>query len=191
MTDFLAEPPWYLPVLLALAAITLLAQGNMRLNRRLKSAGLVVSLLAVTVALLAYFLESGREKAIRLTREVAVAVDDRNWKSFSALLDPKVRFAPIYNGRDELVAGATVSADRVGVKNIALSGFETLPEPGGFTVTFLATADLSIGGGQRVPTNWRFFWSREGDAMLLYRIEVLAGQQIGNEAVISRLVKPN
>ena len=194
MHDFLAAPPWYLPVVVAFGAIALMAQGNARLNKKLKNAGLALSAVAGLIVLTSYMLESGREKATRLTREIASAVDARDWEKFDALLDPKVRFSPIYNGKAELSAGAKKSADAVGVKDISLTGIDVRDEPGGYTVTFMATADVTTGGGRRVPTNWKFYFGTsstgDADSMLLYRIEALPGQLLGSEPIIQRLVRP-
>jgi hypothetical protein len=202
MYEFFASPPWYLPVVIAFAAIACLAQGNARMSKKTKRMGLALSAVAGLLVLTAYVLESGREQAIRLTREIAAAVDERDWATFDARLDPKVRFAPIYNGKAELSAGAKKSAEAVDVKNISLSGIDVQAEPGGYTVTFLATADITTGSGRRVPTNWKFYFadsnsddkndsnSASKNTMLLYRIDVLPGQLLGSEPVIQRLVRP-
>ena len=92
MVDLFADPPWYLPVLVALFAIVLLFQGNARQNARLKYVGVALAALAVVIIALGYFLESDREAVVRETREIIAAVNNRNWKDFSAHLDPEVRF---------------------------------------------------------------------------------------------------
>lgn len=187
MPEWLANPPWYIPVVLGLAACALLYQGNNLLNKKLKWTGLGLAVVAVLILLVSSALESGRERVIRHTRELADAVERRDWPSFRALLDPKVSFV-WYKGADELTRGAEKSADQVGVKNITLSGMEIKDEPGGYVVDFMATADIDI--GPRAPTNWRFYWAKnDDDSYSLYRIELLPNQQFGTDPVLSRLAK--
>ncbi|HEX8340300.1 MAG TPA: hypothetical protein VF624_05270 [Tepidisphaeraceae bacterium] len=190
MHEFLAQPPWYLPIVAALVAVVLLFQGNARQNRRLKWAGLALALVAVAVVALGHLLESDSEQVVRRTEEIVAAVNDRDWKAFAARLDPDVRFF-IYNGREQFAAGAAKTVEAVGVKNVSLSGFVVTPEPGAYRVDFRAMSDVDV-AGRSVPTNWRFFWSREpgSGAFLLYNVENVPNAQFGGDAVTSRLVRP-
>jgi hypothetical protein len=136
-------------------------------------------------------LESDHERVARHTREVAAAVDGRDWKTFRTLLDPKVKFDlfDAFNGADQLTAGAQKTADSVNVKDITVSGIEIKNEPGAYVVDFMATADVDIGG--RRPTNWRFYWGKNADGSFsLYRIVPLPNPMLGTDPVIARFVKP-
>lgn len=187
MPEWLANPPWYIPVALGLLAMILLYQGNNLTNKNMKWAGLGLALVAALVLTLGSILESGRERVARNTREIATAVENRDWKLFRSLLDPNVNFV-WYKGADPLTKGAEKSADQVNVKNITVSGLEVKDEPGGHVVDFMATADVDI--GPRAPTNWRFYWGKNDDGSFsLYRIELLPNQQFGTDSVLSRLVK--
>ncbi|HEY0007405.1 MAG TPA: nuclear transport factor 2 family protein [Tepidisphaeraceae bacterium] len=190
MFDFFANPPWYLPIVLALLALVLLFQGNSRQNRNVKYVGLALAVTAAALFALGHYLESDREKAIRLTQEVGAAVDQRQWDQFATYFDPKSSFNQ-YRGRDEIVAGSRRSVEAADVKNITISGVEVTDEPGGFISNFTATADIG-GGTYRLPTNWRFYWSRNdaGNDLVLYRIEYVPNPQLGQDAVLSRLLRP-
>ncbi|MGN6506112.1 MAG: hypothetical protein ACTHM6_11170 [Tepidisphaeraceae bacterium] len=190
MTDFLFDPPWYLPVTLGLIAVILLYQGLARQVRNLKIAGAAAGLLAVAVVLIGHFYETDQERVIAETRELVMSVDQRDWKTFKSLLDPQVRFA-MYAGRDQLTAGAEKTVEQVGVKNIGIGGIETKAVPGGYDVTFTATADIDI-GAHRAPTNWKFSWAKEPGQhrFVLYRIEPLPNPQFGTEPVLTRLARP-
>lgn len=186
MYELIANPPWYVPTILAAVAVIFLMQGNNRQNRRLKYAGLGFAVSAALVYAVSHFLESPHERVARQTEEFAAAVDRREWDKFSALLDPKVKFW-MYDGKDPLRQGAEKSAEAVGVKDITLSNMLIKDEPGVYVVDFSASADIDR-MPQRIPTNWRFYW--DADTFLLYRIENIPNPQFGQDAIFSRLVRP-
>ena len=190
MTELLFDTPWYLVIGLALLGLIMLYYGINRRLAGLKWAGLAAVVVAIVAVVLSRLVETGTERVTRQTRELVAAADDRDWKGFARQLDPKVSFL-FYSGRDQLTSGAAKTMDAVGVKNVTLSNFEVKAEPGGYTVTFTATADIRE-LPQRPPTYWKFLWAKDpaGDGYLLYRIEKLPDPQFGTEPVTSRLVRP-
>lgn len=186
--DLLFDPPWTVFAVLGLVAAVLLYTANARSDRRLMAAGLLAVLLGVVVYVVGALVETDREKVLRETREVVTAVDKHDWGKFTSLLDPHVQFA-FYSSRDDLVKGAQRTVDLVGVKNVSVGNLTAAPEPGGYTVDFLATADIEA-NGQRVPTNWRFSWMKQGNGFALYRIQPLPSAFLPAEAVTSRLARP-
>ena len=189
MKDLLFDPPWYLPVLLAGVALILLYQGVKLIKNELKIAGVIAAVLAATWLVVGNYFETGKEIAARQTRELVAAVDAKDWVKFKSLLDPKARFA-MYANRDELTQGAQNTVEKVGVKDIVVSGVEVGEEPGGYTITFTATGNIGA-IDQRAPTNWKFLWVKgDGDKEYLYRIEALPSAAMGTEPVMTRLAKP-
>lgn len=189
MNDLLFDPPWYGPVLVAAIAIFLLYQGVKLLKNDLKMAGLVAAVLAAAWLVAAAYIETGKEIAARQTRELAAAVDAKDWARFKTFLDPKARFA-MYANRDELTAGVQATAEKVGVKDIVISDVAVQQVPGGYDVSFAATA--SIGEiDRRVPTNWKFSWAKDDAGKeLLHHIEALPSAGMGNDPVMSHFAKP-
>jgi hypothetical protein len=186
MYEMIANPPWYVPTILAAVAVIFLMQGNNRQNKELKFAGLGFAIAAALVYAVSHFLESPHERVVRQTEEVAAAVDKREWDRFAALLDPKVKFW-LYDGKEALRINAERSAESVGVKDITLSNMVIKDEPGAHIIHFSAAADIDR-AGRRIPTNWRFHW--DADTYLLYRIDHVPNPTFGDDAVFSRLVKP-
>lgn len=189
MPEFIASPPWYIPSALGVIALVLLFQGNRSTNKQLKSIGLLCAVLATVVMALGHFLESDREAVERRTRELAAAVDRRDWKTFGEMLDPKVSFEKFYVGKDSLVAGAEATVDKVGVKDITISGVETAFRANAYDVTFRATAEIRE-IGQRAPTDWRLTWAKDPktDQFVLLDVRFIPNAQYG-DAVTSRLAK--
>lgn len=190
MSQLFFDTPWYLIVGLALLGAIMVYHGLSRNLAGLRWAGLATLGLAVAALVVSRLVETGPERVTRQTHELVTAADKGDWKAFSAALDPKVSFL-FYDGREELTRGAQKTMETVGVKNISLGNFEVVPEPGGYTVTFTATADINA-IAHRAPTNWKFLWAKDpaGNGYLLYRIEKLPDPQFGTEPVTSRLVRP-
>jgi hypothetical protein len=156
----------------------------------LRSSGISILGLATVLYLASRFVETDRELVSRQTQELVSAVDKGDWKSFSALLDPQVGFY-FYKGRDALTNGAKKTIESVQVRNITVGNISSMPEPGGYSVTFTATADIQM-MPQRAPTNWKFIWAKatSGDGYLLYKIEKLPDPNFGTDHVMSRLQRP-
>lgn len=187
--DLIFEPPWYLLVVPVVAGIGLLWQGNARQNRRLMYGGLGAMLLGITIWLLGSAVETDREAVIRRTHEVAQSVDKRDWNAFGKLMDDRVQLSPVYNSRDDMVKGATMSADHVNVRNITLSGIETKPYQNEFQVDFQAIAGIDMTGQRPFRSNWRFYWRKLSSEWLLYRIEPLPGGDVQVPEIMKRLLK--
>lgn len=190
MPELIAAPPWYLPSAVAVIALILLFQGNRLQSKPMRNIGLACAMLATVVMALGHFLESDREIVERRTRELASAVDRRDWQAFGDLLDPKVSFEKYYVDKASLLSGAQATAERVGVKNITVTGLDTKYEANAYQVDFTASADIDIFNGGRAPTNWRFFWAKSPQTgeFLLFDIRAMPNRQFGTEAVTSRLV---
>ncbi|MGC4033420.1 MAG: hypothetical protein QM754_17160 [Tepidisphaeraceae bacterium] len=156
----------------------------------MKNAGVIAMAVAILLFVVGKFVETGPEKVTRLTGEFAESVEKRNWSRFEELLDPNVTF-DIYGNRALLVAGAKMSVVNNEVKNISTSGFDVKAEPGGYIVTFMATADIEK-AAYRTPTNWKFFWAKAAtpDGYQIYRIDPLGGPGVPEEAVSQRLARP-
>jgi hypothetical protein len=188
MPEFVANPPWYVPIVLGMSAIVLLFQGNNRQNKHLKTIGLVLAVVGIAVVIVGKLLESDREQAERLTQEVGRTVNARDWAGFDALLDPKVKFLG-YPNRQAVVDGSRHTAERLNVSNVVISGVEITEEPGTLVANLTATADVS-GASYRLPTNWRFYWGKNDNAPLtLYRIEYVPNPNFGTDQVLGRFVK--
>ena len=188
-TEWISNPPLLVVIGVAAAGVLLLFYAVTQALKKLLKLGLLLVVAAAVWFGIGRFVESGPEKVVRETKELAAAAERGDWTAFSKRLDPKVKFA-IFGDRETLTKGIKASIGNEGVKNIELNDFETKEEPGGYVVTFAAYADIgSI--SQRAPTNWKFFWAKDdaSGGYLLYRIEALDTGRFGAETVLSRLIK--
>ncbi len=187
MYELIASPAWYVPTIFALIAVILLFQGSARQNARLKWIGITSALIAAGIIAVSSYLESGQEKAVRRTMELADSVDKRDWKRFASYLDEDVSFDR-YKGRDTLVQGAEKTIVIGDIKNITLGNISIKSEPGSYVVDFTATAEIAE-AGRRIPTTWRFYWLQPANTSesLLYRIEYVPSPQLSDSEVKTRL----
>lgn len=189
MPEWISNPPWTVLGGLAVAGVLLLFYAVTQALKKLLKVGLLLLAAAVVWFVVGRLVESGPERAVRDTKQIITAADRRDWTTFKSLLDPKVKFA-FFGDRDTLAKGVKATMERQDVKNVTATDFDVKEEPGGYTVTFAAYADIGA-ISQRAPTNWKFFWAKtaDGKGELLYRIEVLRVGQFDADTVTSRLVR--
>lgn len=190
MKELLFDTPLFVVVGVAVLGAITLYFGLNRGLARLRWVGIALLGLAAGLFVVSKLVETDRELVTRQTKELVSAADRGDWKAFSALLDPQVGFY-FYKGRDALTNGAKKTIDSVQVRNITIGNLESKPEPGGYSVSFTATADIAM-MPQRAPTNWKFIWAKAltGDGYLLYKIEKLPDPNFGTDHVMSRLSRP-
>src|SRR5262245_3510801 len=120
MRNLIFDTPWWLLALLFILAATLLVSGNNRQDRTLKRCGLFFLCIFLVLGALSYFVDTDIEKVAKRTKLLATSVEKRDWKTFESLLDRNVLFDK-YTGRDELVEGARLTADRIGLKSARIT----------------------------------------------------------------------
>jgi hypothetical protein len=190
MARLLFDAPWWLPTLLAFLGITLLWNGNRRQEAKVRNAGLALVLATVGVLALGYFVDTDMETAVKRSKQLVRAIEQRDWTTMRAILDPatvvKVSNGyEIYGSRDEIIGGAQAAVDRFGLKNIRL--LSTTPEQTDTLITITMTA-LSEQDIMNYPltTTWQLEWQQSGKTWSLVRITNLrigntTGEAAGNQ----------
>ena len=181
MTELLFDPPWYLPVVIAVLGLYLFIHGNRRQDAKVRNIGVGVALLAVALFFVGRTMETDREVAEKRSRQVVDAVEKHDWNALRALLDPKASVAVpngvVYSNRDVIVGGAQAATERFGVKNIRVLSLTSRQDDTMITVDIDALSDQGM-TGQPFPTSWQFEWHELKDGWTLMRIVCL---KIGNE----------
>src|SRR5437762_727944 len=178
--DLISETPWWLPTSLALLGVVLFVTGNNRQDKNLRFAGVSAIALAFLLALVSYLLESDREVCVRQSRELAAAVDKRDWAAMDALLSPDVSFMS-WRGHRELVEGTKWAADHFELKGLRLSGLEANQTGRTINVGFQAGANFR--DAPVTITNWKVQWEKTGDHWLLTNIDFLGGPGLGESVL--------
>ena len=184
--DLLFDTPWWLLTLIAVIAIALLLSGNKRQNTRLKIAGLVALLLAIGLFTSSWLVDTDVEKVTKRTRQLVAAINDRDWKTFESLLDPKTSFA-IYNNRPQLVAGAQATADRIGLRAAHITRLQAKQTQSVITVDLDALSEQDATLGRPMPTSWEFDWQETREGWLLFRIHPLPNRDVTPDKVMREL----
>lgn len=172
MTDLLFDTPWWLPVAIAVVGIALFASGNNRQKSPLRNVGLGVVALAGVLLLVSYLVDTDKEKVIDRTNALVRSVGERDWKTFTSLLDPQTSFAG-YVGRDQLAEGARLSAETFGVKSTTVLGREVKDDQTLITVTVDALSQQDT-PPYPLRSTWDFDWQQRGDEWLLYEIRMIS-----------------
>jgi len=88
--NYIYETPWWLPTGIALLGVILFVTGNNRLEKRLRTGGIVVIALAVILAVVSFLLDSDREKVVKRTNAWVQSVEARDWNRMATYLHPNV-----------------------------------------------------------------------------------------------------
>jgi hypothetical protein len=187
--DLLFDTPWWLLAALGIAGIVLLVMGNNRQKRQMIWAGLIVLVLAVAWTLVSWFVDTDLEAAVKRTKGIVHAVDQKDWKKFESLLDPRTSFA-YYNNREQLVINGKATAERIGLKSVTLTGTEAKQADTLITVDITVLSNQSITMDRPLPTSWRFSYQNLGQGWVLHHIDALPNQQITPEMINKELVRP-
>src|SRR5450432_2001651 len=168
LSNLLFETPWWLPTSLVALGIMLFFTGNRRAEKKIMRGGIVIALLGIAIALISYFVETDTEKVVSQTKQLTAAIDKRDWEKFRSLLNPKTSFY-FYHNRDELVAGAKATVERIGLKSVHLTGIETEKNDTLITVNVRAYSEQDLAGP--LVTDWQLEWQNFGNGWLLYSIQ--------------------
>jgi hypothetical protein len=188
MFDTLFDPPFWLPVGLLTVAGYLFWSGNRSQDTTLRNVGVGGLLLAVGLMVVAYFVDTPTESAVKKTQSFVSAIDQRDWATFDSLLDPKTNVM-IYRGKEQISTGAKKTVDMIGLKKVNLLGTEARRAQSLITVDINCLSEQEI-NPYPTPTAWRFSWQFDGSAWYLARIEYLPRENLPPDAVTNRLARP-
>jgi phosphate/sulfate permease len=187
LTQLLFETPWWLPTSLIGVGIIIFLAGNRRQEKKILIIGIVLVLLGITNALVSYFVMTDMEKVVARTKQLVASVNARDWNTFSSLLDPQTSLDG-YHNRDQLVAGAKLTADRIGLKSVRITGYDTEKHDTLIIVNIRALSEQDVAGA--TVTDWQLQWQNFGNGWLLYNIQPLTNAQVHEEDIEKRLVHP-
>jgi hypothetical protein len=187
LTQLLFETPWWLPTSLIGVGIIIFLAGNRRQEKKLLTIGIVLVFLGITNALVSYFVMTDTEKVVARTKQLVAAVNSRDWDTFGSLLDPQTSLDG-YHNRAQLVAGAKATADRIGLKSVRITGYDTEKHDTLIIVNIRALSEQDIAG--TVLTDWQLQWENLGNGWLLFNIQPLTNAQVNQQDIERRLVHP-
>lgn len=187
MMGLLFDTPWWLPVAIALGGVAAFVMGNSRRNSAVRNAGAGAVLLAITLALVSYLVDTPVEKAEKDSRRLVQAFVQEDWTTFGNLLDRKVSLAAqgiplaIYSNREELlrnVQAAQAQYRFTAIRVISARGKQVdtvIP----VIISVLSEQDATM--GRPFPSTWEFEWQDFGDG---YKISRITAIKIANESPV-------
>ncbi|CAN5535504.1 hypothetical protein BH09PLA1_BH09PLA1_17040 [soil metagenome] len=182
MKDFLFDAPlWVLCVLVA-AGVAIWWAGNNRVDKPMKRIGVAVLAAGIALALISFCCDTDAEKVTRKTEQLVAAVNVRDWKTFESILDPATSFT-IYRTRDEIVNGAKLTADAIGLKSARITGMNVETKDTVITVELRAMSEQDRTMGRPILSNWRFDWQNFGTGWKLMSITPQKSDQVSAEEI--------
>jgi hypothetical protein len=186
MNDLIFDTPLWLLGLLVIVGAALWWSGNNRQDKTLKRVGLAVFLVGVLVGVVSYLVDTDKERAARQTRQIVSAVERRDWEGFGKLLDPRTHVM-IYNNREDIVAGAKITADVIGLKSLHITGMDVEQKDTVINVDFKVLSDQERSMGRPIITSWRFIYQNFGNGWKLDSIEPLKSDEVNPEQIRANL----
>lgn len=188
--DLLFAPAWYYPVVLLLVAVAVFWTGNRRLDKTLKNVGGALILLAFAWALVAYLVQTPKERGLAQTKGLIRAFEARDWPKFQSLLDPGTTLAS-YGNRDMIVAAARKSVDDPGVKEVYILSSEAQQAGPHVTVTTTVATTLERLGGQPIRSTWQFEYVNMSGTWVLSTITPLTFEGQSPDPILRQLPRVN
>jgi hypothetical protein len=183
-TRLLFETPWWLPTVIVAVGGVVFYTANQRGEKRLRTAGLAIAGLGVGLALLSYFVDTDRERAVKHTRQLVASFENKDWATMRSLLHPKASVgianvpATLYNDREQIVARAQDAADRYGFRSVNITSLEARQDQTLITVSLSLISVQEQTGGRPITSTWEFDWLETAGGWALYKIRAI---QIGGQ----------
>jgi hypothetical protein len=188
MREFLFDTPYWLLGGLVVLGIALWVSGNARQEKRLQLAGYLAFLIAATLALLSYFVDTDRELVTKRTRQIVEAVEKKDTATAQKLLHPRATLGDM--NKQQIADRIGTAADQLGIQSVRITSLEVTPQPLGneMTATLAATANAStaVFSGP-VPSTWDLTWVKTNDGWLLRDIIPRSMPTMEPGALIDRL----
>ena len=194
MTDLLFDTPWWLPTLIALVGIVLFVRGNRNQNAILRTAGGAVLSIALLLILVSYFVDTDKEICINRTRQLVRAVEQGEWKTFEAMLDPgatlELQGNPYLTGRDSISKTAQAGVQRIGLKSVTMTGKHATQTADSVTVSFRVFTEQEYTLGRPVDSDWEIDWQKSSGVWRARRIREINVAGATPQALQHELPKP-
>jgi len=166
--NLLLERPWPVVIALGWAAAVLAVAAYRRLSRRLAWAAIAAILLALTVGLLAWLVETDRESLIERTRQLVAHTTPLDVQKVNACFDSHASLigpgGEVWLTHDTMLLSLKSAAKRRALhqQNIRRLAAEILNADRGRTELALTTW-VGEQGEFPIPTTWLLTWQRGTD----------------------------
>jgi len=186
MQDFLFDTPYWFLGILIVAGVTLWISGNNRQNNSLKRAALASFLLALTLGLLSLFIDTDKEKVIKRTRQLIVAVEKQDKFTAEKLLHPQVELGEM--NKAAIVNRIGSAASQFHVKSIRLTSIDVQPIGQDLSAIIAAVAETEFSGfSAGMPSTWNLVWEKTEQGWLLRDIRPINVPGVDMQNLTGRL----
>lgn len=186
MSDFLFDTPYWFLGLLVVIAVGLWLSGNARQEARTKAAAFALLLLAVTLGLISYAVDTDKETVAKRTRQFVQAVEKRDKGAISDLLHP--RASMLWMTKPDIIDKAATAADDYHLQGVRVSSLDVdQPNRNEIEANLSVSAHVETSGfGGDAPSSWLLVWERTDRGWLLRDIKAKKLPGIDLETLIGR-----
>ena len=182
-TRLLFETPWWLPTVVVLVGTVIFYTANKRRETKLQAAGVIVAALGIGLAVVSHFVDTDQERAVKRTRQLVAAFEQKDWEGMRSLLHPRVSLGIAnsvtrYRDRDQLLAGARDAADRYGFQSVNITSIDSRQDQTLITVSLAVLSIQEQTAGRPITSTWEFDWLESANGWALYKIRAI---QVANQ----------
>ncbi len=166
--ELLFDAPWWLPTLLAVAGIAIWISGNRRRDKALLCIGGGVLAVGIAVLAISYFVQTDKEKAEAMTRQLVQAVIANDPQAIQQVLHPQARLVVLgqatqYQSRDEILQAVGMAHDRFGLTDARITSLQSQQNGPVITITLnvLTTQEATL--SRPLPSQWEFQFEERAD----------------------------
>jgi len=175
--SFIADAPWWVALIIAIAGVAVLLAGNNRQNSAMRNGGAAIIVLGLLIGILGFVLDSPRKAVERATRQFVDAVSSERWSDVQQLLDPQVRWEwpgqPWHaDGAPDVLTGARMVVKNSGMHSAVVKQPRVTEAGGDYTVDCVCWISSDATGGQPVDSDWQFTWHHSADNWQLVHLSV-------------------
>lgn len=185
LTDYLFDTPWWLPSLIGVVGAVLAYTANKRQETRLRTIGLLVILLAATLAVVSYLVDTDLERAEKQTRRLVNAFEEEDWAMFRAMLDRNTSLGvlngvTLYRGGDQIAAKAREASDKYGFRAVNVTSMKSRQDQTLITVTIAVISTQDVTAMRPITSTWEFDYVESADGWYLNEVRAVEiGRQQG------------
>jgi hypothetical protein len=180
LSNFLGNFPWLIIIAVFLIGICTLVWGNLNAKAGVRTAGVLMTSLAVLLVAVRYMVDTDAERCELRTRNLVKSVDQKNWARMKTLLDADTvvdangkETWPKFTGPADISDGAKGLAEKSGLKTVFLVGVKTEQTVTQITCMINVAIQADEAMGETVVSQWEFDYLPAGDAWDLRTIKLI------------------
>lgn len=179
MSDFLFDTPLWALAGFAIVGIAVFVMGNNRTDAATRNIGIAILGLGALLFALSWFIDTGKEKSVKNSRQLVRAVQDRDWPTVEKLISPRFSAKIIgtsnvtYRSKAEMIEAIKMAVDTFDLKSAKVLSIEGTNNVDFIRVNLDVYSEQGRTMGYPITSSWQFDWQDLQEGWQLSEITAL------------------